>query len=76
MMPLCFICFSLCFAIQLMDRIEVIVSCLIFREPMSLVKPLFGMVWAWCHTSITERIVRVCMVHESFLGVGMQHRLR
>ena len=40
MMPLCFICFLLCVAIHLMDRIDVIVSCMIIREPMSLLKPL------------------------------------
>ena len=31
MMPLCFICFSLCFAINLMVCIAVIVSCMIFQ---------------------------------------------
>ena len=41
MMPLCFICFSLCFAIHLMDCMDVIVSCMIFGEPMSLLKPLY-----------------------------------
>ena len=41
MRVLCFICFSLCVAIHLMDRIEVMVSCMIFREPMSLPKPLY-----------------------------------
>ena len=41
MMPLCFICFSLCVAIHLMDHIDVIVSCMIIREPMSLLKPLY-----------------------------------
>ena len=40
MMPLCLICFSLCVAIHLMDRTNVIVSCMIIREPMSLLKPL------------------------------------
>ena len=34
---MCFICFSLCVAIHLMDRVDVIVSCMIIREPMSLV---------------------------------------
>ena len=41
MMPLCFICFSYCVAIHLMDRIDVIVSCMIPREAMSLLKPLY-----------------------------------
>ena len=41
MMPLCFICFSLWVAIHLMDRIDVMVSCMIIREPMSLLKPLY-----------------------------------
>ena len=41
MMPLCFICFPLCFAIHLMDRMDVIVSCTIICEPMSLLKPLY-----------------------------------
>ena len=41
MMLLCFICFSLCVAIHLMDRIDVIVSCMIIREPMSFLKPLY-----------------------------------
>ena len=41
MRPLCFICFSLCVAIHLMDRIDVIVSCMIIREPMSFLKPLY-----------------------------------
>ena len=41
-MPLCFICFSLCDAIHLMDRMDVIVSCMIFQEPMSLLKPPYG----------------------------------
>ena len=36
-----FVCFSLCVAIHLMDRIDVIVSCMIIREPMSLLKPLY-----------------------------------
>ena len=40
-MPLCLICFSLCVAIHLMDRINVIVSCMIIREPISLLKPLY-----------------------------------
>ena len=40
MMPLCFICSSLCFAIHLMDRIDVIASCMMFRKPMYLLKPL------------------------------------
>ena len=39
MRPLCFICFSLCVAIHLMDCINVIVSCMIIPEPMSLLKP-------------------------------------
>ena len=41
MMPLCFICFSLCVAIHLMDRIDVVVPCMIIREPMSLLKLLY-----------------------------------
>ena len=41
MMPLCFLCFSLCVAIHLMDRIDVIVSCMIIHEPMSFLKPLY-----------------------------------
>ena len=41
MMPLYFICFSLCSAIHLMDRINVIASCMITRKPMSLLKPLY-----------------------------------
>ena len=41
MMPLCFICFSLFVAIHLMDRFDVIVSCKIVREPMSLLNPLY-----------------------------------
>ena len=40
MMPLCFICSSLCFAINLMDGIDVIASCMIFREPMCFLKSL------------------------------------
>ena len=35
MRPLCFICFSLRVAIHSMDRIDVIVSCMIIREPMN-----------------------------------------
>ena len=38
MMPLCFICFSLCGPIHLMDRIDVIVSCMIIRERLSLLR--------------------------------------
>ena len=41
MMPLCFICFSLCVATHLMDRIDIIVSCTIICEPMSLLRPLY-----------------------------------
>ena len=41
MMPLCFICFSLCVAIHLMDRIDVVVPCTIICEPMSLLKLLY-----------------------------------
>ena len=41
MMPSCFISFSLCVAIHSMDRIDVIVSCMIIRESMSLLKPLY-----------------------------------
>ena len=36
-----FYCFSLCVAIHLMDGIDAIVSCMIIREPMSLLKPLY-----------------------------------
>ena len=32
-MPLCFICFSLCVGTQLMDQIDVLVSCMMIREP-------------------------------------------
>ena len=39
MMPWCFICFSLCVALHVMDRIDVIVSCLIIPDSMSLLKP-------------------------------------
>ena len=41
MMQLCFTCFSLCFAIHLKDRMDVIVSCMIFGEPMILLKLLY-----------------------------------
>ena len=41
MMPLCFICFSLFVAIHLMDRIHVTVACMIIREAMSFLKPLY-----------------------------------
>ena len=41
MMPLCLICFSFCVAIHLMDRINIIVSCMIIREPISLLKPFY-----------------------------------
>ena len=41
MMPLCFICFSLCVIIHSMDRINVIVSCMIIRERMSLLRPMY-----------------------------------
>ena len=40
-MPLCFICFSFCVAIHLMDHMDVIASCMRIREPMSLVQPLY-----------------------------------
>ena len=40
MMPLCFICFSLCVPIHLMDRIDVIGSSMILLEPRSLLKLL------------------------------------
>ena len=40
-MALCLICFSLCVAIYLMDRIDVIVSCMIICEPESPHKPLY-----------------------------------
>ena len=36
-----FICFSLCVALHFMDRIDVIVSCMMIREPISLLKPLY-----------------------------------
>ena len=55
MLSLRFICFYLCVAIHLMDRIEVMVSCMIFREPMSLLKPLY----------------RVCVGMESYDHSGM-----
>ena len=38
MLPLCFICFSLCFAIQLINCIDVFASCIIFCEAMCLLK--------------------------------------
>ena len=41
MMPLCLTCFCLCVAIHLMDRIILIVSCMIIREPISLLEPLY-----------------------------------
>ena len=41
MVPLCLICFYLCVAIHLMDRINVIVSCMIIREPVNLLKSLY-----------------------------------
>ena len=41
MMPLCFMCFSLCVAIHLMDRIYVTVLCMIICEPRSLPKPWY-----------------------------------
>ena len=41
MMPLYFICFSFCVAIHFMDRMDVIVSCMIIRESMSLLNPLY-----------------------------------
>ena len=41
MMLLCFIWLSLCVAIHLTDRIDVIVSCMIIRERISLLKPLY-----------------------------------
>ena len=41
MMPLCFRCFFVCVAIHLMDRIDVIVSCIIFPERMNLLEPLY-----------------------------------
>ena len=36
-----FLCFSLCVAIHLMDRIDVIVACMIIREPMRFLKPMY-----------------------------------
>ena len=39
MIALCYICFA--FAIHHMDRVDVIVLCMIFRQPMSLLKPLY-----------------------------------
>ena len=41
MRPLCFICFSLCVAIHFMERIDVIVSFMIIREPIRLLKPSY-----------------------------------
>ena len=41
MMPLRFMCFPFCVAIHLLDHIDVIVSCMIICEPMSLLKPLY-----------------------------------
>ena len=41
MMTLCLICFSLCVAIHLTDRIDVILSRMIIREPMCLLKRLY-----------------------------------
>ena len=76
MMRLCFICFSLCFAIHVMDSINVTVSCMVIREPMSFSSRDIGIDWAWCHASIAERIVRVCMGYKSIVGVGMQRHLR
>ena len=40
MMPLCFICSSLCFAIYLMVGIDVIASCMNFCEPLCFLKSL------------------------------------
>ena len=57
MMPLCLVCFSLCVAIHLIGRIDVIVSCMIIREPMSLLKPLYRNCVGMRHASKTERIV-------------------
>ena len=61
MMPLCFVCFSLCVAIQLMDHIDLIVSCMSIREPMSLLKLLYqdcvGMV------SYVHNRTHSCSVH-------------
>ena len=41
MRPWCFICTSLCVAIHIMDRIDVIMSGLIIREQMSFLKLLY-----------------------------------
>ena len=41
MMPLCFISFSLCVTIHLIIPMDVIVSCMIIREPISLLKQLY-----------------------------------
>ena len=77
MISLCYIRASLCFAIHQMDHIEVIASCMIFRESMCLLKSRsLTIVLAWRCMSLTQRIVRGCMVYKSILGVGMQHRLR
>ena len=66
----------ICFAIHLIERIDVIASCMIFREPMCLLKPCVEIMLAWRHMSIPERIARVYMVYKSISGVGMQHCLR
>ena len=41
MMPLFCICFSLCFAMHLIDCISVVVSCMILHEAMCFFKPLY-----------------------------------
>ena len=41
LMPLYFICFFVCGTIHLMYRIDVIVSCMIIGESMSLLTPLY-----------------------------------
>ena len=57
MMLLCFICFSLCVTIHVIDGINVLVSCMIIHKPMSFSSRDIGIVWAWRHTCITEHIV-------------------
>ena len=58
---LCCICFVI--AMHLMDDTDVIVSCMIIREPMCLLKALYGGCACKHHMFITERIVQVCMAY-------------
>ena len=69
-------CHSLSFAIHPMGRIDVIASCMIFREPMCFSRRCTEIVVPWRYVSITECMARVCMVYKSIPGVGMQHHLR